>query len=174
MAAPASSDASTRGAGQAVRAGLSLPLLYRVFFLVIEPISALVGAYYAHFDQRTYLTLTDAPSFPDPIPRGTSIALSQLGNLYLLFALNEALVLRATNDLRVWKTVLFVLLVADLGHLWTVKQLGAEIYWSAGKWNAIDMGNIPFVYAGAAMRIAFLADIGLGRTAKRLVKKRKD
>lgn len=174
MLARSAPKASAGTTTEAVHAGFSVPVLYRIFFLAVEPISALVGAYYAHFDQRTYLDLTDASTLPSPIPRGTSIALSQLANLYLLFALNEALVLRSTSDLRVWKTVLFVLLVADIGHLWTVKQLGVEIYWSAGRWNAIDMGNIPFVYVGAVMRICFLADIGLGHTARKLVKKRRD
>lgn len=151
--------------------GFSLPLAYRLFFLFIEPTSALVGAYFAHFQPAYYLALTHAASAPSPTPgtpfppTGTAIALSQLANLYLLFALNEALVLRATADLRVWKTVLLVLLVADLGHLWTVRPLGAAVYlpWSCARWNAIDWGNVPFVYLGAAMRVAFLADVGLGK-----------
>lgn len=154
--------------------GFRLPLPYTLFFLIIEPISALVGAYYAHFQQREYLLLTDASSAPvlTPIPTGTSIVLSQLANLYLLFALNEALVLRSTSDLRVWKTVLFVLLVADLGHLYTIKSLGLSIYlpWNFARWNAIDWGNIPFVYLGASMRTAFLANVGLSGSAKKLNK----
>lgn len=148
--------------------GFSLPVAYRLFFLVIEPISALVGAYYAHFRQRDYLLLTDTASAPvlATVPMGTSIVLSQLANLYLFLALNEALVLRATSDRRVWKTVLFVLLVADLGHLYTVRALGWDVYlpWNFARWKAIDWGNIPFVYLGAAMRIAFLADVGLGKS----------
>ncbi|EXF79931.1 hypothetical protein CFIO01_05298 [Colletotrichum fioriniae PJ7] len=148
------------------RIGLVIPLFYRVFFLGIEPISALVGAYYAHVRPDDYLQLTHAVSKPEIIPQGTSIVLSQLANLYLLFALNEALVLRATSDLRVWKTVLFVLLVADFGHLYTVRSLGPEVYYNFTKWNAIDWGNVPFVYFGASMRIAFLAGVGLsGRPA---------
>ncbi|KAH8756237.1 hypothetical protein F5883DRAFT_569335 [Diaporthe sp. PMI_573] len=142
------------------------PVLYRLFFLYIEPISALVGAFYAHFRQDEYLLLTHAASAPAPgaIPTGTSIVLSQLANLYLLFTLNEALVLRSTSDLRVWKTVLFGLLVADLGHLWTVRQLGLDIYlpWNFARWNAIDWGNIPFVYLGASMRAAFISGVGMG------------
>lgn len=155
-------------------AGFGLPLVYRLFFLFIEPISALVGAYYAHFQQRDYLLLTDSSSAPvlTPVPTGTSIVLSQLANLYLLFALNEALVLRATADLRVWKTVLFVLLLADLGHLYSIKELGPGIYlpWNFTRWNAIDWGNIPFVYLGASMRTAFLADVGMGASSKKLTK----
>lgn len=162
---------------QPQKATFSLPLAYRLFFLFIEPVSALVGAYYAHFQQRDYLLLTDSSSAPvlTPIPTGTSIVLSQLANLYLLFALNEALVLRSTSDLRVWKTVLFVLLLADLGHLYSIKTLGLGIYlpWNFMRWNAIDWGNIPFVYLGATMRIAFLADVGMGASSKKLTKPKK-
>lgn len=145
--------------------GLRLPLPYRLFFLLVEPCSALAGAYYAHFAQRTYLELTDAASLPVDavIPRGGSIVLDQLANLYLFFALAEGLVLRSTADLRVWRALLLCMLVADAGHLYSVRAAGApEIYWSVGRWNAIDWGNIPFVYLGASMRIAFLAGIGLG------------
>ncbi|CCF33099.1 hypothetical protein CH063_05356 [Colletotrichum higginsianum] len=151
---------------QRMRMGLAIPRLYRVFFLGIEPVSALIGAYYAHVRPDDYLHLTHAVSKPDVIPQGTSIVLSQLANLYLFFALNEALVLRSTSDLRVWKTVLFVLLVADMGHLYTVRSLGPEVYYNLFKWNAIDWGNVPFVYLGASMRVAFLAGVGLTRRRK--------
>ncbi|KAK8056000.1 hypothetical protein PG993_001227 [Apiospora rasikravindrae] len=151
-------------------AAFKLPLPYRFFFMLVEPISALVGAYYAHFRKADYLTLTHAATAPpgDAIPAGTSIVLSQLANLYLLFALNEALVLRATSDLFVWKTVLFVLLLADLGHLYSVSALGLRVYWDVASWNAIDWGNVPFVYLGASMRIAFLLGVGIsgGRPVK--------
>lgn len=163
---------------QPATAGLSLPLAYGVFFLLVEPVSALVGAFYAHLRQHDYLAMTahhaDAAHAAVPLPAATSVALSQLANLYLLFALNEALVLRATADLRVWKTLLFGLLVADLGHLYALRPLGPAVYWGVRGWNAMDWGNVPFVYLGAAMRVAFLADVGLGVKHKRLVKKRKD
>ncbi|KAH8673548.1 hypothetical protein BX600DRAFT_207711 [Xylariales sp. PMI_506] len=153
------------------RGGLSLPVPYRLFFLLIEPVSALVGAYYAHFQQDAYLSMTHAASAPAAaagIPTGTSIVLSQLANLYLLFALNEALVLRATSDLTVWKTVLFGLLVADLGHLYSVSEAGWHVYWDVLGWNKMYWGNVGFVYLGASMRIAFLSGIGL---SKAVVKK---
>lgn len=150
----------------------SLPLVYRMFFLVIEPISALVGAFYAHFRQDEYLTMTHAGSASSPVPLGTSIVMSQLANLYLLFTLNEALVLRSTGDLRVWKVLLFVLLVADFGHLYSVSGLGPSVYWDVSRWNAIDWGNVPFVYLGASMRIAFLTGVGLGTQAAPTLKKK--
>ncbi|KAK3357888.1 hypothetical protein B0T25DRAFT_605218 [Lasiosphaeria hispida] len=151
--------------------GFALPFIYRAFFLLIEPISALVGAYFAYFGQPRYLELTHAASAPSLIPLGTTIVMSQLANLYLFFAINEALVLRSTTDLRVWKRVLFCLLIGDIGHLYTVRELGPQIYWSVTQWNAIDWGNIPFVYLGASLRIAFLANVGLDVKGTKLVKK---
>jgi hypothetical protein len=139
-----------------------LPAIYSVFFLLVEPISTLVGAFFAHFRQNDYLQMTHlASSSLSDTPKSTSIVLSQLANLYLLFALNEALVLRSTSDLRVWKTLLFGLLLADFGHLYSVKALGPEIYYEAWNWNAMHWGNVGFVYVGASMRCAFLSGVGL-------------
>lgn len=142
-----------------------LPMAYSWFFLIIEPLSTLAGAYYAHFKPHQYLLLTHAPSSPYPtpsdIPLSAHIALTQLANLYLLLALNEALVLRCTSDLRVWKVFLFGLLIADFGHLYSVKDLGWSIYWNVGAWNKMAWGNVGFVYVAAAMRMAFLRGWGL-------------
>ncbi|KAI9748799.1 MAG: hypothetical protein M4579_007111 [Chaenotheca gracillima] len=157
-------------------AAVPLPLIYRLFFLTIEPFSALVGAYFAHFQPAEYLRLTTYPpsvttSLPAPQPSPTTrIVLSQLANLYLLFALNEALVLRATADRRVWRALLFGLLVADVGHLYSVWGLwtaGKAVYWDVGGWNAMDWGNVGFVYVGMSMRVAFLMGVGMGEGSGR-------
>jgi hypothetical protein len=142
----------------------SSPLLYRFFFLYLEPISTILGAYFAHFQPSTYLQLTHATSAPGEdatLPLSTKVVLSQLANLYFLFALNEGLVLRATRDILVWRTLLFGLLVADFGHLYSVYPLGIDKYWRFWAWNIMDWGNIAFVYAGVAMRISFLLGLGL-------------
>lgn len=146
----------------------AIPKPYRYIFLYVEPASAVVGAYYSYAQPQIYLDLTHAASAPrSGIPLATRIVLTQLSNLYFLFALNEALVLRATTDLRVWQTVLFCLLVADLGHLFSVSALGPQIYWNIAHWNAIDWGNVGFVYLGAAMRISFLLGYGFPKTSTR-------
>ena len=143
------------------QAGLVLPLIYRVFFLVLEPISALVGAFYNEFLQQRYLELLNGPSTPSKVPLSTSVAMSQLANMYFFFAINEAIVLRSTADMRVWRAVLFVLLLADFGHLYSMKSLGPSIYYDVLRWNAGDYGNVFWVYMGATMRICFLAGVGL-------------
>ena len=138
-----------------------VPAWYRIIYLYLEPVSTFVGAVYAHLYQETYLQLSHADSAPiGPPPVGTSIVLTQLANLYLLLCINEALVLRATTDLKVWKTFLFGLLVADLGHLYSVHPVGSWVYWRFWDWNAIDMGNVPFVYLLALSRVLFLCEVG--------------
>ena len=137
--------------------------IYKYFFLYIEPFTTFIGAYYSSMQQQTYLDLTHTPSSPqNGIPTSTHIILLQLSNLYCCFALNEALVLRASPDLKVWRTLLICLLIADVGHLYSVNAAGWQVYWNVLGWNAIDWGNVGFVYVGATMRICFLAGWGVG------------
>ncbi|KAF2773190.1 hypothetical protein EJ03DRAFT_265450 [Teratosphaeria nubilosa] len=141
-----------------------LPLAYQVFFLWIEPVATAVGAYYAWFAQDEYMSLTHYNlSSHLGVSTRESIVLYQLANLYSVFALNEALVLRATHDLKVWKVFLLGLLIADFGHLYSVHAIGIPVYWEFWKWNSMYWGNLAFVYVGASMRLAFLSGLGLGR-----------
>ncbi|KAL1297085.1 hypothetical protein AAFC00_004669 [Neodothiora populina] len=140
-----------------------IPLVYRLFFLYIEPVATAVGAYYAHFQQQAYLQMTYTSAQTSLLGPSTreSIVLSQLANMYAVFALNEALVLRSTANLRVWKVFLFGLLLADFGHLYSVNSVGFDVYWRFWEWNAMYWGNLGFVYAGATFRTAFLLGLGL-------------
>jgi hypothetical protein len=140
---------------------------YQLFLLYVEPVSTVAGAVAAHFFPTLYLNLTDpfnTYKSVSSVPLSTRIALSQLANLYLLFTLNEALVLRVTSDVRVWRTILFGLLVADFGHIFSVYPRGMSIYWSVWSWNAIDWGNLGFVYLGATIRICFLLGVGMSES----------
>lgn len=141
-----------------------IPAPYHVVFLYLEPLSTLAGAAFAQFRQADYLELTHAASAPGQLlPTSTSIVLTQLANLYLLLCINEALVLRATADVRVWKTFLFGLLVADFGHLASVRLVGSWVYWQVWRWNAMDWGNVGVVYLLAVARICFLAGLGFSK-----------
>ena len=140
----------------------TIPQLYRLFFLYIEPVATAVGAYYAALDQQAYMHLT-LPSVTTAISACESTVLYQLANLYFVFALNEALVLRATSDVRVWKVLLFGLLLADFGHLASVQGvMGWAVYYRFWEWNSMYWGNLGCVYVGAAMRSSFLWGVGFG------------
>jgi len=141
----------------------SIPLIYRLFFLYIEPVATAVGAYYAHFQQAEYLRLTVPSALPSASGPSTaeSIVLTQLANMYFVFALNEALVLRVTANRDLWRVFLFGLLVADFGHLYSVNAMGLDTYWKFWEWNSIYWGNLGFVYVGATLRTCFLLGLGL-------------
>lgn len=146
-----------------------VPSLYRFVFLWLEPVSTLTGAVYAYFFQAMYLDLTHAPSAPGAdIPMATSVVLSQLANLYLGLSCIEASILRATADVKVWNALMVCLLLADFGHLYSVLPVGADIYWAYWRWNAIDYGNVPFVYFLAITRICMLLGVGFPQEDVRL------
>lgn len=156
------------------------PLIYRLFFLYIEPLSALLGAYYAAFKPSTYLdllstrpTLTSnlgSGSGGESIDTPTLTTLYQLANLYLLFALNEHLVLSRSTSLKTWRTLLVGLLIADFGHLATMVPVARskgirgmeEMFVEFWTWNAMEWGSVGFVYVGALMRVSFLVWTGTG------------
>ncbi|KZM24762.1 hypothetical protein ST47_g4094 [Ascochyta rabiei] len=141
------------------------PWFYRLVFLYLEPVSILAGAVQAYFFQSAYLTLTHASSAPSLVPLSTSIVLTQLANLYLGLAMTEALVLRVTAEYSVWRALIVVLLIADVGHLYSVLPLGfsrAFLQW--WNWNAIDWGNVGWVYFLALTRICMLLGIGFDRS----------
>lgn len=155
----------------------SIPVFpYQLFFLYIEPISALAGAYYAALKPEDYirdLSMKSSAAKAVPfltVPMGMTLA--QLANLYLLFALNEHLVLSSTSSLRTWRRLLLCLLIADFGHLATMVPLGTGVFWKVWEWNAMVWGSVGFVYLGASLRISFLLGLGLvGSGQKHDVKK---
>ena len=155
----------TRVADVATVMGDVIPFPYRIFFLYIEPISALAGMYYAAIHPNDYLLDLVSPIQSDfsraALDTPTRMTLFQLSNLYLLFALNEHLVLSSTSSMKTWKRLLFSLLVADFGHLASMIPAGTEIFWNVSKWNAMAWGSVGFVYLGASLRLCFLAGVGL-------------
>ncbi|KAF8507879.1 hypothetical protein JB92DRAFT_3089462 [Gautieria morchelliformis] len=145
---------------------MSIPFFpYKLFFLYIEPISALGGAIYAGLLPKTYLrdlTLTNNTPTPTAVTWPVLMTLYQLSNLYLLFALNEHLVLSSTDNIKTWKRLLCGLLIADFGHLLSLAPLGFDVYWRVWDWNAMMWGSVGFVYLGATTRMSFLLNLGLG------------
>lgn len=154
----------------------TIPLPYTVFFLWVEPAATLLGAFFATIRPLDYLRLTHAATAPVKFlafPTSTQVVLQQLGNLYLAFALIEALVLRSTSDIKVWKALLVALLIADFGHLLACYPLGLQSYYDVLNWNAMNYGNYLFVYCGATFRTCFLLNIGMGGARRAKTRARK-
>lgn len=146
------------------QARASIPLYYRTFFLLIEPIFALTGFAMAFFDPKTYLALSDPSSLISSVPLSTRMVMLQLANLYLVFAFNEVFILRTTSDIRIWKVLVWGMLISDFGHLYSIAghSMGAGVYWKIWLWNAMDWG-LAFVYIVIPTRICFLMGVGFQR-----------
>lgn len=108
----ARSESDRHAAGNNVR----ISGFQRLFFLVVEPICALVGLIWAAFLPDEYMRMLGSRATLDPPTRSVLLSLAnlvrqdrpepRLSRQYGLFAFNEAFILRASRSRRVWRTLL--------------------------------------------------------------------
>ncbi|KIY69278.1 hypothetical protein CYLTODRAFT_317624, partial [Cylindrobasidium torrendii FP15055 ss-10] len=142
----------------------TIPSLYRVFFLYAEHLNHLVAAYLTAFKPSGYLSNLSLVSSTAPTvitTTQTTIALVQLGNMYLFLGLSQYLVLSSAPSTTTWKRLLLAVLVADFGHLASMRPLGMQVYWNVWEWNILTAGSTMLVYLCALMRICFILNVGM-------------
>ncbi|KAJ4327427.1 hypothetical protein N0V84_002199 [Fusarium piperis] len=147
----------------------NIPTLYRLLFLYLEPFLAIGAALQTHFAPTIFLkTMSQTSEYaPD-----NQVIYDQVAALYTLFAFNEAVLLRLTNDIRVWKGVFTGIFICDILHLhasWA--SLGAEVFWNPRAWRVEDWANLGALWGLGAVRVAFLAGVGLGQANGRIKRK---
>ncbi|KAK9321777.1 hypothetical protein V1517DRAFT_325360 [Lipomyces orientalis] len=151
-----------------MQAAVALP--YRLYFLYFEPFFALSGAYLPIFRSEFYLSITVPHSILYPTPNSpspstqplTGLLLTQISILYAFFSFNEAVVLRCTDDLRVWRALLSGCLLSDFGHLYAnLIVADPTIFWNPWSWGVDEWGNLGILWAGAILRVAFLWGVGV-------------
>jgi hypothetical protein len=134
-------------------------MAYRLLLFWIEPFFALNGAYLLMKKPTAYLNtfspnLAYAPS--------NQIIYDQLGAVYILFAFNQAVVLRIAKDIRVWRAVILGILICDSVHAWTgFKVMAADGNMDPLGWRPEDWTAILALFVPGAMRIAFLCGVGI-------------
>ncbi|KAL9468343.1 hypothetical protein ACSS6W_010037 [Trichoderma asperelloides] len=131
---------------------LKIPFAYRALFLYFEPAAALFGALLLHFRPEIFLnTMSPVAKYA----ADNQVIYDQLSATYTLFAFNEA-------DLRVWKALLVGILVCDAIHLYgSWAALGGAVFWDVRSWRPEDWANLGSLWGQAAVRMAFLAGVGL-------------
>lgn len=73
---------------------------------------------------------------------GRLVAL-QLGNIYLLLAMVGLAVLNSTSELKVVRSYLVALWIADIGHIYVCYYvLGLDRFVDVGNWNSMTWGNV--------------------------------
>jgi hypothetical protein len=142
-----------------------ISIFYRIYFLYFEPIAALGGTYLCLFDPTRFLkgtmSLRAFTSFqPIELSPIITMLLTNIGSLYVLFAINEGLVLRATRERKVWTLILAAMLAADSGHLYAAWAIDPERVWQVVAWNSDEWVNYGTLALGAALRVAFLLGVG--------------
>jgi hypothetical protein len=140
-----------------------IPLAYRIVFLYLDPFAALGGAISAHFFPSDYLVGMSPSATASTYSPQTQVVFDQLAATYFLFAFNEAVVLRVTSELRVWKAILFGILLCDAIHLYgSGAAMGWDAFINPWLWRSADWVNLPMLYGLGVMRLAFLFEIGFG------------
>jgi hypothetical protein len=91
----------------------------------------------------------------------SQIVYDQLAASYLFFAVVEGLVLRTTRELRVWRAVVFALLLCDTGHLYAAwLEMGTQNMIYAWNWRGQDAATMMSFILPVVLRVAFLLNIG--------------
>ena len=146
-----------------VSATATIPLLYRILLLYIEPFFAVNGAFIAFFRPAQYAALLTRASVPyDP---STQYLYTSIGGLWLMFAFNQAVILRLYDDVRLWKLLCVGMLLSDAGHSWAMIQgLGGWSQWiKIGEWVTSDwnlfLTSLPF----AVVRVLVLLQSPAGK-----------
>jgi hypothetical protein len=138
-----------------------IPRIYRLWHLWLEPWTALGGVYHLHWTPEQYFAFMPHTA---RYASESQIVYDQLAASYLFFAAVEILVLRSTDDVKVWRAVVFALLLCDAGHMYASwMEMGARAFllpWLWGESDAVTMvlTCVPFV-----LRVAFMLGVGFAR-----------
>ncbi|KAF2876260.1 hypothetical protein BDV95DRAFT_560331 [Massariosphaeria phaeospora] len=143
-----------------------IPLVYRVFLLWLEPLMAFNGAILCHFNAPWFLATMSAAAVYKP---DSQVIFDQLAATYTLFAFNEAFVLRAAKDFKVWKTMMLGMLLCDTLHLYAAwGVLGTKVFLSPWLWRFEDWMAVGTLWVPVVLRICFLQHVGITEAKEKL------
>ncbi|KAF1816566.1 hypothetical protein P152DRAFT_388585 [Eremomyces bilateralis CBS 781.70] len=140
-----------------------MPLPYRIAFNWIEPFVATSGALQAYFAPHS-LQQIETPSIPYH-PRLQPLFTQRTG-LWLLLAFNDAVTLRATRDVRIWRLVLAAGLFSDIFYTLSIlEERGAARFWNPAAWDVNDWTCLALTIPAMVVKLACVAGVGL-KTSK--------
>lgn len=142
-----------------------IPILYRIFFLYIDPLVCLLGIYTFFFDHPIYIKNGTPRSLSSTIPNQNltpleTFLLSALGSYSLCIFGIQILLLHQFHDVKIWRIVMFSILLTDLGLLYTVYSVDPTAFWDVGGWTSGDWSNNGILGVVIAIRSAFLLGVG--------------
>ncbi|KAH6664860.1 hypothetical protein B0J14DRAFT_606844 [Halenospora varia] len=153
-------------------APIRISLIYTIYFLWFEPLAALGGTYLTLFQPTRFLSgIIPVPALSQfysslssssvPITPVMQMLLTNIGSLYVLFAVNEGITLRVTRERKVWYSVVCGMIMSDIGHLYAAYTVAPARASEFLAWNSDEWINYGTLTLGLALRVAFM--IGFGR-----------
>ncbi|KAJ9155356.1 hypothetical protein NKR23_g1826 [Pleurostoma richardsiae] len=134
-----------------------LPLVPRVVFTILEPISLIGGWAGATFYPDWFINEQFVSHSPVPSSNNAKLVALQLGNVYGLLFLAAVAVLYTTTELKVVRNYLIALWIADIGHIAICYfGLGYYRFMAVDQWNAMTWGNVGATAALCLTRTAYL------------------
>ncbi|KAL8826505.1 MAG: hypothetical protein Q9191_003758 [Dirinaria sp. TL-2023a] len=137
---------------------------YRFLFLYFEPFAAFGGAVLNVITPASYLTSLaphatySASNYPVHV---------QLAGHLVLFAWIQAVLLRATASVQLWKIVLFGILLCDALHLYSdYAALGLQVFFDPSAWRKEEWLTFAMTYGPMSARALFCAGVGVGEEGK--------
>ncbi|KAK0124187.1 hypothetical protein ONS95_009169 [Cadophora gregata] len=139
---------------------VEIPAFYRIFFLYIDPLVCLSGIYVLFFDHATYLTSSVPHAIPvktiDPLTR---YLLTALGSYCLCIFGIQIFLLRQFLDIKIWRIVMFSILLTDLSLLYGVYATDPKGFCDVGGWTSGDWTNNGILLTVIGIRSSFLLGI---------------
>ncbi|CAF9914218.1 MAG: hypothetical protein ALECFALPRED_009499 [Alectoria fallacina] len=139
-----------------------IPFSYRFLFLYFEPLGAFFGTIINILDPLRYLQSLSPTATASAYSPLTQPIYDQLAAHLLFFSWSQAVVLRSTDDVKVWKSLLFGMFLCDILHLFaSYRVLGPEVFFSPSLWRWEEWVNFVMLYGPGGLRLAFCAGVGV-------------
>ena len=145
---------------QKTSAVASVPYIYRLILLIIEPLFALMGSALVLVDPGTYLGSITRQSVA--FTSDTTFLYTALSGSWLYFAFVEAVVLRLFDDLALWRVLCAGMLLSDFAFCHSTAQAvgGWGIYVNMGDWTLEDY--VAFASTAPMVLTRILLVLGVG------------
>jgi hypothetical protein len=146
-----------------VSARASVPYIYGLILLTIEPLLAVMGSVLVLVDPSTYLgsiTRHSVSFAPD-----TAFLYTSLGGAWMYFAFVEAVVLRLFDDLALWRVLCLGMLLSDFAFCHSTAQAvgGWAAYVRIADWTAEDWVAFATTAPMVLTRISIVLGVGVKR-----------
>lgn len=139
-------------------------LIYTVFFKYIEPLLTLGPAIQTSFQPSAYLDFVPLPYNPstEDISATTLTTMDHLSQMYLTITILSFMAFRSSDDLKVWRYLVFCYWAADFRVLYSVgRTMGYDILYNVDRWSNKEWTYLGAIYVVFMIKSGFLLGIGV-------------